>query len=82
MVKDEQGTDAGTRAVQARAAEIKIDLARWLAQFGEADSIPLSVALLETGVDRFLMATTDPAGACEFIDRAFNQALEKTRSLQ
>ena len=67
------------RGVDARVAEIKRGLAHWLGDTtSPADHTPVSIALLETAIDRYL-DIHDEADARDFIDRAVRRAVQKRR---
>ena len=67
------------RGVEARVGEIKRGLAHWIADTTtSADHTPVSIALLETAIDRYL-DIHDEADAREFIDKAFRRVVKERR---
>jgi hypothetical protein len=67
------------RGVEARVAAIKRGLAHWLNDTTtSADHTPVSIALLETAIDRYL-DIHDEGDARDFIDRAVRRAVQKRR---
>jgi hypothetical protein len=67
------------RRMDAKVAEIKRDLAQWLDQIEHpADTVPTSIALLETAFDRYL-ALHDETHARDLITKAFDRAVQKRR---
>jgi hypothetical protein len=65
------------RGVEARVGEIKRGLAHWIGDATtSADHTSVSIALLETAIDRHL-DLHDEADAREFIDKAFRRAGQK-----
>jgi hypothetical protein len=67
------------RGVEARVAEIKRGLAHWLDDTtSSADHTSVSIALLETAIDRCL-DIHDEADAHDLIDRAFRRVVKERR---
>jgi hypothetical protein len=67
------------RGIDARVAEIKRGLARWLDDTTTpADHTPVSFALLETALDRYL-DIHDEADARDLIERSLQRAVQKRR---
>lgn len=67
------------RGVDARVGEIKRALAHWIADITTpADHTPVSIALLETAIDRYL-DTHDEQDARDFVERAFRRAVQRRR---
>jgi hypothetical protein len=67
------------RGVDARVGEIKRALAHWIADITTpADYTPVSIALLETAIDRYL-DTHDEQDARDFVERAFRRAVQKRK---
>ena len=72
------------RGVEAKVAEIKRDLAQWIAATTASTNIlndfgtPASIALLETALDRYL-DIYDEEEAREFIEKAFLRAVQRHR---
>jgi uncharacterized protein HemY len=67
------------RGVEARAGEIKRGLAHWLCDTTtSADHTPVSIALLETAIDRYL-DTHDEQNARDLIERQLRRAMQKRR---
>ena len=62
------------RGAEAKVAEIKRDLAQWIA----ATTASTSIALLETALDRYL-DIHDEEEAREFIEKAFLRAVQRHR---
>jgi hypothetical protein len=68
-------------AVETTVAEIRRDLVQWLEEtHASAESVPVSLALLETAFDRYL-ATYNPPDAFELIEAVFRRAVRKRRGL-
>jgi hypothetical protein len=67
------------RGVDARVGEIRRALAHWIADITTpADHTPVSIALLETAIDRYL-DTHDEPDARDFVERAFRRAVQRRR---
>jgi hypothetical protein len=67
------------RGVEARVGEIKRDLAHWLDDITTpADHTPVSIALLETAIDRHL-DIHDEADARDLIERNLRRAVQRRR---
>jgi hypothetical protein len=67
------------RGVEARVGEIKRDLAQWLCDTTtSADHTPVSIALLETAIDRYL-DIHDEEDTRDFIERAVRREVQKRR---
>jgi len=67
------------RGVDARVGEIKRGLAHWIADTAtSADHTPVSIALLETAIDRYL-DIHDEADARDLIERTLRRAVQQRR---
>lgn len=67
------------RGLEARVGELRRDLAHWIGDTTtSADHTPVSIALLETAIDRYL-DTHDEADARDLIERIFRRAVQRHR---
>lgn len=67
------------RGVDARVGEIKRGLAQWIGDSASfTDHTPVSIALLETAIDRYL-DIYDEEEAREFIEKALLRAVQRRR---
>jgi hypothetical protein len=70
------------RGIEARVKGIRRDLETWLDEVHEpADSTPVSLALLETAIDRYL-DFYEPPEAFEMIEAVFRRVVRQRKSIQ
>ena len=66
------------RGVEARVADIKRDLAQWIDETtSSADHTPVSIALLETAIDRYFAIYENAADVSDSIQAVFRRVVRK-----
>jgi hypothetical protein len=68
------------RAVRARADEFKRSLFRWIVQnSGPPDTLPMSIALLETAIEGHLIISANEKDTLAFVADCFKHATDQPK---